>query len=406
MCQLTFVNTNNKDFNVTFLVNQYLINTINTHRDGWGFFNEESGVFKTSLHPWQTSNLGSAVGGRIRNSYPIIGHVRLASICHDKKIVCQENAHPFESKDFILAHNGTFDGEVIDDLRFLEKIDSEVFLTVLQEFYDKFPKRKIHKLIKDVYDKYFSGKFALLIYFKPTKRFYVARGKTADLYKIDIFEGESEKKNKKIGFILNTEKIDLERGFRFTSKILQIDKKETDFFCGEPEELDENTIYIVNSTYLREVGKIIETKKAYGVWENNAHTGTMIPHDRNRHTVTPLASKEVDFLLKLSDEYKLSAEEMDTLFLEITGYAMICAERDQFKTFQDVLEPILENFTAHKGSLWLKLGTSAGGSMFAYHAYELQFPYFLNSASRLNELWIEVKNENQKLLKESGKKNA
>jgi predicted glutamine amidotransferase len=378
------------------LVNQYLVNTVNTHRDGWGFFYEDFGVFKTKLHPWQTSNLGRAVRDRITDIKPIIAHVRLASLCHNKKEICDKNAHPFESKDFVLAHNGTFEGDIIDEKRFEEKIDSEIFLTMLQEAYDKFPKRKIHKLISDVYDKHFTGKFALLIYFKPTKRFYVARGKTAKLHKIDIFQGKTQKKAKKIGFVINTEKLDLERGFRFSAKISQLDHDKDDIFCSEAEELEENTIYIVNTTYLREVGKIVETKKVE-TWERNradrnTHHNRALPNNRGvTYNPVPVVRKEVAFLMELSDEFKLSAEEIDTLFLEITGYSMICAGKDQFQNFQEVLEPILESFSDHKGSLWVKLCSSVGGPMYAYQKFDLQFPYFLNSAKILNENWIEVK---------------
>lgn len=394
MCQLTFINTSDAEFNLKFLLNQYLINTTVTHKDGWGFFTPSKGIFKTSLHPWQTLNLGRVLSQRIIEPEPIIAHVRLASLCHNKKEVKTENAHPFESEDFVLAHNGTFEGDIIDDERFKDKIDTEIFLTVLQETYDRFPKKKIAKLIDEVYTEHFTGKFALLIYFKPKNRFFVVRGTSALLYKIDIYEGEDRKKAKKVGFIINTDKADLEKAFIWTCNDLQISGK--NYFMDEPVLLQLNTVFIVNSTFLREIGNIKEIKKEeYSFWRGNPNNNRL----RGRNTggathpqVGGTGEKEVDFLLRLFDDYKLSAPEIDTFFLELTGYATICAKKEDFSLFKEMSEPFLDFYTEHKGNLWKKLVTAVGGDgILAYDIYDLQFPYFLNEAKVLNDVWIEVK---------------
>ena len=403
MCQLTFINTNNEEFNKRFLVTQCLMNTVNTHRDGWGFFVEEFGIFKTRLHPWETSNLGSIIGEKIKTANPILAHVRLASLINNKREIIDENSHPFETKDFIVAHNGRFDGEVISKEEYKDKIDSEIFAITLQKTYDKFPKMKAHKLIKETYDTHFSGKFALLIYFKPTKRFYVAVGRTADLHKIDIFEGENAKKNKKIGFIINTDKADLQKSFKFTSKMFQIEGK-FNFFISEVEELKDNTVYIVNTTYLREVGSIVETIKttttAYDsdYYKNQHHHETRRGFPPNTHTpaTTAFVKSEVDFLIKLHDDFGLSAAEIDTLFLEITGFSPISAEKEQFKLFEELTQPFLLYYSKNKKDIWTKLTDNVVNPIEAYNGFELQFPYFLNEIKTLEERWIKVKNANKK----------
>ena len=401
MCQLTFINTSNKDFNKIFLVNQYLVNTINTHQDGWGVFTEDSGVFKTEVEPWLTSNLGVLIKNKITSSKSIIAHVRLASYTNAKKEVSMRNSHPFETKDFILAHNGMFEGEIIKEERFKDKIDSEIFAIVLQETYDKFPKMKLPNLLKEAYTE-FTGKFALLIYFKPKNRYFIARGKSAKLFKIDIFEGESKKKSKKIGFVINTDKVDLLRSFNFSTKQSQLDKSAAFFFKGEIEELKENKVYIVNATYLRAVGKIEEKDKVIvsKEWESSRYDNH--EHLRNRRGgVIPQRAgtinnnKYVEFLLRLYDFYGLTATEIDTLFLQVTGFATITADKEQFDLFEELLTPLLEEFSTHKKNVWKKLCTHVSSPIEAYNGYEVQFPYFLNDIRILDSKWKVVKNANK-----------
>jgi hypothetical protein len=394
MCQLTFINTNDKDFNKSVLVNQYLVNTVNTHKDGWGFFTPESEVFKTHLDPWFTKDLGRVISDRIRTNDPIIGHVRLATITNKEKKVCKENSHPFMTKDFVVAHNGSFAGEILEEERFKGKIDSEIFTILLQEAYDKFPKMSLPKLLKEAYDQV-TGKFAFLIYFIPQKRYYISRGRTADLHMMDIFlETENEKKKfkkRKIGYIINTDKSDLVRGFKLATKTIQLYSDKI-FLAGEPEELSENTIFIANTTHVRDVGKLVEkfkvtTTTTSTVYDEDYYANTDRYHNRrglhhrNRtHVVTKTPREEhVDFLMGLFDDSALSTHEINHLFLEITGYSIISAKSEQFDLFEDVLGELLKANSNHKRDLWRKLIQHVPNPIGAYDLYGVQFPYFLNS---------------------------
>jgi predicted glutamine amidotransferase len=396
MCQLTFINSNNKELNKKLLVSQFLMNTVTTHRDGWGFFTKESGVCKTSLNPWQTANLGDLIKNKIKNSEPILAHVRLATATNNIKDVCDENSHPFETKDFIVAHNGSFEGDALSEKRFKDKIDSEIFAILLQETFDKYPKLSIIKLIDKAYSENLTGKFAFLIYCKPVNKFYIVRGKTAKLYKSEILlRNPKTEKDKKVGFIVNTEKIELLRSFRFASANHQLETGES-FVINEPVELKENTVYQVHDKFLRELGNVEEKIKTVAVTANNANNFGGFQHNHggyNRNISTPAQKVKTpeDFLLDLYDLYGLTLPEIDLLFLEITGLPIIASPKENFSIFEEMIEPYLEMHTKHKADLWVHLGEKFFDKMEVYEHFDLQFPYFVNEVSALNNRWIKEK---------------
>ena len=406
MCQLTFVNTNDKEFNKRMLVNQFLVNTVVRHKDGWGFFTEKSGVFKTRLEPWNTSDIGEVIKDSIENNEPILAHVRLATYTNLEKEISDEKAHPFETANFIVAHNGKFEGDIIKEERFKGMIDSEIFAHILEETYKKFPKMSPEKLINQAYADNFTGKFALLVYFKPKKRYYIIRGKTAELHKIDVFKGKTRESSKKIGYVINTEKIDLIRAFKFADKSSQLTSDEF-YFRSEIEELEKETSYIVNTTFLRKLGemkelnKVVTTTFSVGghddTWKNDSL--------RNRRSYAPAVSYDSTekFLIKLYDEYGLSIPEIDRFFIEITGFAAITADKNTFELFQEMSEPFLKFHGEHKHNLWKNLIKQFSNPLDAYNTYKLQFPYFLNSIKDLDNKWIEVR-DGQKALQAGEKK--
>jgi hypothetical protein len=252
----------------------------------------------------------------------------------------------------------------------------------------------ITKLLNEIYKDHLTGKFALLIYFKPKGRYFIVRGKTASLFKMDIYEGETKSKSKKIGYVINTNKIDLIRGFKFLRQLTQLDF-DLNFFEGDMEELEENTIYIVNSTYLRKVGQLDEKVKViHAVTHSTVHNREYLERANNRGIVPTVISidREVNFLIKLHDIYGLSATEIDNLFLEITGYNTISAKKENFILFEELLQPFLELHTKHKGNIWKKLVSTLTFPIEGYAEYELQFPYFLNDLGTLNQIWVGVKN--------------
>lgn len=394
MCQLSFINSNDKELNKSILLNQYLVNTVNTHKDGWGFFHKEFGVFKTHLNPWITSNLADIIEKRIKNDEPILAHVRLATATNKVKEVCTENSHPFETNDFVVAHNGSFEGDILSEKRFKDKIDSEIFTILLQEAYDKNPKMSIIKLLEEAYTKNLTGKFAFLIYFKPKDKFYVVRGRTASLYMsyVSSYNIKTEKE-KKIGFIINTEKNDIIRAFQFAEQN-NLMKTELSYTITEPELLKLNTVFQVNKTGIREIGTLTQVEKVVTtpVYQNNRLlNGYNHREERNRrYNYSAYSAEDHDeILLNLYDSYGLSPEEIDLLFLEITGMPIVAASKEYFEIFEDMLDAYLVMHTDHKHNLWRKLTEfDYGQKLNCYEKYNLQFPYFVNEVSTLNNRWV------------------
>jgi len=398
MCQLTFINSNDKELNKSILINQFLVNTVTSHRDGYGFFHKETGLFKTGLHPWETSNLGELISDRIKNSEPILAHVRLATVTNNVKEISNENSHPFETKDFVVAHNGSFEGDILSEERFKDKIDSEIFTILLQETYEKNPKWSIVKLVNEAYSENLTGKFAFLIYFKPVDKFYIIRGKTATLFKSDISEYNPDKKSKKVGFIVNTEKVDLERAFIFANKNNQL-KTGNYFKIEEPEALKSETIFQVNHAGIREIGSIeqknkVTTTPTYAQTQRDSFTWnsrSYVPY--NKSTANSNLKSDEDFLLELYDVYGLTIPEIDLLFLEIVGLPIIASTKEEFKIFEEIVESYLEEHTKHKGDLWKHLTERTFDPLEMYDHFGLQFPYFLNEVSTLNNRWIKERNK-------------
>ncbi|PNX51819.1 MAG: hypothetical protein BV456_01705 [Thermoplasmata archaeon M8B2D] len=401
MCQLTFIHTSDVELNKKLLINQYLVNTAVSHRDGWGFFTKPKGLFKTMYHPWETSNIGTIIKDRVKFSEPIIAHVRLATATNKVKEVCNENSHPFETKDFVVAHNGTFDGDILSEERFKDKIDSEIFTILLQEAYDKNPKLSIIKLLEKAYSENLTGKFAFLIYFKPADKYYIVRGRTAMLHKSDISEYDPEtEKSKKIGFIINTDKDDIKRAFKFAAKNYELETGK-EFIISDPEILKMNTVYQVMGDYIKEIGSLLEKDKVVAARNHNdAYINNGYNYGRRYNSVVtpPVGVKTPDiFLVDLCDLYGLSISEVDLLFLEITGMPIIASTREEFKIFQEIAESYLDLHTEHKGNLWRKLTERTFNKLEAYSYFDLQFPYFVNEVSTLNNRWIKEKREREEI---------
>lgn len=94
--------------------------------DGSGAYNRHGRVFRTEepLHEVEVSELVSQLYG----SRMLVMHVRAST----RGSVCEENAHPFQEDESVLAHNGTMrglndhgSGDITDSKRFLKKVNSQ-----------------------------------------------------------------------------------------------------------------------------------------------------------------------------------------------------------------------------------------------------------------------------------------
>jgi len=89
-----------------------------------------------------------------------------------------ENNHPFNTKDFILAHNGVvnLDKEQESKFKLREDIECDSYLIValIQHFYDKNKGKSVVKAIEEM-SKYITGTYACWLYDKRHKDVYLFR---------------------------------------------------------------------------------------------------------------------------------------------------------------------------------------------------------------------------------------
>jgi len=419
MCQLSFIHIpGDNDLEKTLLSVQFLINSRITHTDGWGYYTNNK-LFKSKLNASLTSNLGDLINKDIIGDEPIIAHVRAASAGTKVK---RENSHPFETKDFILAHNGTLgfrrkefeeEWEKLGEKenKYKEMIDSEIFVNVLQQDYTANPDKTFPVIIKDTMEKFF-GKFAFLVYVKPENTFYVVRGRSATLWASQVLI-----KEKAVGILINTEKSDLERSMDLVKQASDALKK-NDLDFSEPEAVDaEKTFIYVQDTFeLIEMEEIsqnytaITTTKTAGRQGFNNYDHYYNSRD-SRHVNRGMHGiyYDDDYMNLDDDEFTKDIETIST-FMNIVGFGTKDLERICHYVFgnsllemadaeweilsNDVIPSLKLFYTPHKGSLWSNFCNEGLVYKF-YNLKDVQYPYFLNEPTVLTNKFAELVKERE-----------
>lgn len=146
-----------------------------------------------------------------------------------------ENNHPFMTKDFILAHNGTIsnDKELKEmfKLDYESECDSAVIIHLIQHFYDKY--KDVVKAIQET-TKLLSGSYACWLYHKKSETVYLFRHSNPICYYID-------KRNRCLLFASEQRHIDN-----------VYDKK---LRYSDIPDIKENTIYMIDEEGIKEVGE-------------------------------------------------------------------------------------------------------------------------------------------------------
>ncbi len=254
MCQLIFVNAGATDLNRMLSFQLSKFDSEFTNRDGFGIFTK-GGIWKSVTEPAKIPNVGIILREKIKNPGPVLLHVRAAS----KGIAVEEkNVHPFESKDFVLAHNGTlFDKDEVttwDETKDESRpSDSLMFLNELQNQYTK--KKGVVEALKEAMA-LFKGKFAFLIFCKKDNTYYAVRGRTADLHIAYISAVTPEGELSPLGYVINTLETTLEKALSEVCHLYELGTGRTLFY--EIKELEKETIYQCNDTDVVEIGKITE----------------------------------------------------------------------------------------------------------------------------------------------------
>lgn len=395
MCQLTFSNLNDKVLNRLYITTQLLINTNGVnHKDGFGIFHNWK-IKRNVLPPSSVSYFGRLIREAITEDYPVLAHVRHATYTNRKKEVILKHTHPFQSKNYVLAHNGTLEFKDVfrmDDAKYKELIDSQIFLHRLQEVRDSHKNKDIQELLKLTMEE-FRGKFAFIIFDKTAKHFYFARGTSAKLHMCYFYrEGE------KIGYVINTDIGDLKKAVELTVQnyatitgdVLTITELK---ILMEESVLDSGDLDIIN------VGEIKETKIPF-------YTPVITPGYRNIHhnAVTPVIfgvdtmSKDdtvdnkdlilLDKFLTETSDLNLSIEEIDELIICSVGSRILeLVPSDMIFIMAQVLPLLKKEITSDKKSRWDAIRNKYFNPIDAYNDLDLQFPYMFNNISLLRKKW-------------------
>ncbi|MFA6023519.1 MAG: class II glutamine amidotransferase [Candidatus Pacearchaeota archaeon] len=175
MCEIQFIKRlDNKflDSEDIFFFEVMMIKGSFWNKDAWGLFNnsiltKKEGSFKS---------IGLLNYELLKNNF-VVGHNRLATNGNANK---NENNHPFESKNFILVHNGIISNyaelTLNENLYFKGETDSLVILHLIEKYYQK--TNDISKAIKKTTKKLI-GSYSVFVLDKNTNTLYYFKSENA-----------------------------------------------------------------------------------------------------------------------------------------------------------------------------------------------------------------------------------
>jgi predicted glutamine amidotransferase len=390
MCQLTLVNAGNAQLNAIIALNAMYENSRIANRDGCGIFNVATGLHKTDKTASNLLNLGRAFLSKVDAS-PVLTHVRAATATMGFKEVITENSHPFDGPHYILAHNGSlvFRNEAVaEKWRLSLKIDSAIFAEELNTNYTG-------DVVKDLQTTLgmFHGKFAFMIYHREENAFYVARGRTAPLYRMDLSFDDGRK-----GFVVNTEKLSLEYAMMLASNSAHISG--IDVTLGPVEILDLETVYRVEGEKLTKVGTALQTDPEVVQAAKKDFTkgtgGTSATVQGGGTTNVPTAlDHEVADIVEVMAEARLSVFDVDKISYILTGMSLLEHTADSFSTLVDTMQELLLRCDRKKTANWDVMCTKMIPETIYKKYPEISFPYFLMDHSSFNQAFVKFMKDRQ-----------
>ena len=173
MCEIQFVMSHN--INNTEITNflEMLESGSYVNQDATGLFtdNGTKWKFRTALYEIKdkkSSKLPDDIGANCTKF--LVGHNRLATTGSEK---LNKNNHPFETRNFMLVHNGIIGNHDLlkgqYKLKYEEETDSAIVPRLLELYLVKH--KDIVKTIKEVAE-VLSGSYSILVYHKSTKRLF------------------------------------------------------------------------------------------------------------------------------------------------------------------------------------------------------------------------------------------
>lgn len=405
MCQLTLVNTRNAILNGLFLTPLLMENSVG-NSDGTGFLTVgESNytLYKVKDAARDLAELGLDIRDSL-SDYPILAHVRAAS---KGIVVTNENAHPFDGKRFVLAHNGRlykkdeqvqWDSSRSDDASIAS--DSMVFLEALDAQAKKTPKAPILDVLNKTMAE-FKGKFALLIYDKKYDKHYVCRGSTADLCIMRVGEVPVEGGDvTPIGFIVNTKRTTLEDAAKVACQMAQIATGRR-IVLETPKELKKDTVYEVDGIELKELGEMKENAVSFTYQGSRTSYGADTKnYKKNGATSSTSANLNVPVwslasaIQKWMEKHFLGIPDVDAILYLFLGKGMADLELADLETFVKVVIPKIS--APKKVREELAKHITSGGQIYSPVYREvpmLQYPWTINGGKEMEALVKYIKHK-------------
>lgn len=376
MCQLSLISLRNEEINRIFLLNQLIINASSGNTDGTGIITclNNPEIWKTNLSASLITNLGNIIKDVVRGKNAVAGHVRKATPFLGEKIISNEKAHPFETENLILMHNGSLFPENPEENKNL--IDSEVFLKRLDYFYSGDIVKDLNSAMSE-----FTGKFAFIIFDKNLREFFVVRGDSSSLFCYA-----------KDGLLLvNTERLSLVESMMLSSNHAQLLRFDHDFSSRDIKELERETIYKLDrkSNILEKIGKLKENKPKV------IPASQSIPYSRASSNNTIDSSTFSSSILEFIFDLDISVEYLDRIFYLLYDRGLLDSQEFELQDFIGTIMPEISiRATKSKKKEWRMIKRLAGMNELNIHTkYLIKFPYFMEEVGRLRKLRGQIKNE-------------
>jgi len=389
MCQLCAVSLGRKDINIIATQLMHYKGSF-VHDDGFGFMYE--GKFrKTEIEARKINNFGDYLNEYVKSNRPIFSHIRQATA---GVTVSKDNAHPFESEDFILMHNGTLvkggDKKPVvtaykkynsvtkkyDEPEEIES-DSKVFLEHLQSSFDASRDKNFVDVFNEAMSKFW-GKFAFLIYAKKSKKYYAIRGRTAPLFiSYQLDDGGDH-----IGYLINTSKENIDECSTQISNINQAIRKErVNLKDPEPFELESinelmGTIFVKIGDCSENIEKDFEVEVEPKVTPSSSTDTKYLPEVVGDVVVESCYVAITNFMLT----HFLSPKDMEILFRIFMAVDMVSCSKTDMEEFVSQVIPKIS--ISPKSGVRQFLYKNLKGAIFPYPIYaesNLDYPWTLNS---------------------------
>lgn len=358
MCQLTIVHSKNTDLNSKIIIPIAYNNSIN-NSDGTGIFSVDTNYYLKTKEPAYNYLRELYAFTKEHCSNTFVLHVRSAST--NKTSIEDRFAHPYITDNYIVFHNGTFDGFAVDK----DSTDTMLFAKKLSENYNK-------NIIEAFNKTYNGGKFALIIYDLNTKKLYVLKGETAPLYlyKVKILDENMT--------IINTQDNTLET--TLNNMLLNIklfsEHKENPVDILEKVDIEKNKAYEFNTNNgkLQKIGEVKETIKRsvyQSVYNNVWNDNEFVTHYNYSHTI-------IDAVLNSLSKMLLSPFELELILHK--NYNKTFTSYIDTTILSKVNEELLKLFDTKKLELWKEI-VKRNKDLFIldiYKKYSLKVPYFAN----------------------------